>query len=161
MCVCDGGEHVEKQTDTGFNRQPLLVAVPVDVAAFHVLEDQIGLASVRHAGVDQTSDLRMRQAREDRPLAFEALLTAAADERSVEQLHGGAALEAAIAARGQPDGAHSAVADPRHQRIRAEHDACQCRLARLNRRGRIEKAFSGEAAVIVQQRRQVGGRFGI
>ena len=44
----------------------------------------------------------------------------AADQRGVQQLDRGPALEAAVAALGQPDAAHAAVADRRHERVGAD-----------------------------------------
>ena len=79
--------------------EPLLVAVAVDVAAVDVLEHQVRLSGAGDAGVDQPRDVRMREPREDRAFALEALLAGAADQRRVQQLERGAALEAAVAAR--------------------------------------------------------------
>ena len=65
-------------------------------------------------------DVRMREPREDRAFALEALSAGAADERGVEQLDRRLAFEAAVAALGQPDAAHAAVADGRDQRVGAD-----------------------------------------
>ena len=82
-----------------------LVAVAVDGLPVDVLEDQIGLAGRRDAGVDEVRDARMAEAREDGAFAPEALFAGAADQRDVQQLDRRAALEPAVAAFGEPDAA--------------------------------------------------------
>jgi hypothetical protein len=116
----DGLEHVEKQFETCLDAQPLLVAIAVDGLAVDVLEDEIGLAGWRHAGVDQVRDVRMGEPGEDVPFAPESLFAGAADQRDVEQLDRGPAFEAAVAALREPHAAHPALPDAGDQPVGAE-----------------------------------------
>ena len=68
-----------------------------------------------------------REPGEDGAFAPEPLFAAAADQRDVQQLDRGAALEAAVAAFGEPDAAHPALADGREQPVGAEDLARQRR----------------------------------
>ena len=134
MRVGHGRQHVEEQANALLDAQARFVAVGVEVPALDELEHQVGLARVGHAGVDQPGDVRMGEPREDGAFAPEALFTAAADQRGVQQLDRDLALEAAVAARGQPHAAHAAVADRRFQRVGADRDAGQRRFDRLDLR---------------------------
>ena len=132
--VGDRRLHVEEQADARLDAEPLLVAEAVDVPALDVLEHEVRLAGGRDAGVDEARDVRMGEPREDRAFALEALFAGAADQRGVQQLERRLALEAAVAAGGEPDRAHAAVADRRDQRVGADRDAR--RAAGLRRGGR-------------------------
>ena len=123
--VRDRRLHVEEQPDAVLDAEPLVVAVAIDVPAVDVLEDQVRLAGPRYAGVDQPRDVRVRQPREDVAFAPEPVLAFPPEERGVQQLDRGPALEAAVAALGQPDAAHSALVDRRHQRVWADRLAGQ------------------------------------
>ncbi len=61
----------------------------------------------------------MRQAREDRAFAPEAIFARAADQRGVQQLHRRVPFEASVAAAREPHRAHPAVTDRRDQRVGA------------------------------------------
>ena len=76
--VGDGLEHVEKQPDSRFDVEPVLVAIAVDVIALNVLENEIRLSGVRHSGIDQFGDIGMCQTAEDDALALESLLAGSA-----------------------------------------------------------------------------------
>ena len=90
-----------------------------------MLQHEERLAARRDAGIDEMRDVRMREPREDAAFAPEARFTRAADERRVQELHGGAALEAAVAAFREPDRAHAALADERDEPVRADDRARQ------------------------------------
>ena len=79
--------------------------------AVDVLEDEIRLARWRHTGIDEVRDVRMGQPGEECAFAPESLFAGAADQRDVQQLDRRASFEAAVAALGQPDAAHPALAD--------------------------------------------------
>jgi hypothetical protein len=132
--VRDRREHVEKEPQPVVDPQRALVAILVDGDAVDVLEDQVGLSRGGHARVDQVRDVRVRDAREDVPLAAEALLGGAPEPRDVEQLDGGAPFEAAVAALRQPHAAGPALADERDQPVGAQHLAGERRRRRAARR---------------------------
>ena len=54
--------------------RPALVGETVDARAFDVLEHEIRLTRRCHTRVEQASDVRMRQSREQRPFALEAFV---------------------------------------------------------------------------------------
>ena len=129
MRVSDGVEDVDEQADPAVDVEGEALAVAVDVLAFDVLEDQVGLAHRGHAGIDQVRDVRVGQLRQDAALAREPLFAGAADERDVQQLHRSAALVAAVAALGQPHRAHAAAAERRDQRVGADAQPLLRRLS--------------------------------
>ncbi len=98
--------------------------------------------------------MRVRQPRQDRALAAEALLAGAADEAQVQQLDGGAALEAAVAAPGQPHRPHPALSDLRLERVGPERLAGQRRRRQV--RTELEKCFAVEFGTMGEQRLQLG-----
>ena len=122
-CACAWATAVRtlrnRRTRAGTSRLTI-VAVGVDVLAFDVLEDDIGLAGWRDAGVDQVGDRRMRQPREDRAFANEPFFSAAPNQRGVEELDRRGALESPVAAAGKPHAPHAARADTRDERVRTD-----------------------------------------
>ena len=89
--------------------------------------------------------------REDVALAPEALCAGAAHEARVQELDGRAALEPPVVAAGEPDVAHAALADQRHERPVADLLAGE-RHGRV-RRGRrsLEEAVAAGLAALVEQ----------
>src|SRR5262249_11870130 len=83
MGVRDDCQNVEKQADSRLDAERVLLAIGVDIFPFDVLEDQVGLAVMGGACVNQVSDVGMREARENAALAFESLLACASDEGDV------------------------------------------------------------------------------
>ena len=124
-----------------------------------------GWPVARDAGVDQVRDVRMRQPGEDGAFAPEPLFAGAADQRDVEQLDGRAALEAAVAALGQPDAAHAALADQRRRagtRRRSGPPAtASARRARSAERAARGIATRGRDLVLGEQRLEVRGERGV
>ena len=123
-CACATAASTPRnRADARLDAERVLVAVAIDRLAVDVLEDEVGLAARRDAGVDQPRDVRVGQPREQAALALESLLAARrarAHQRQVEQLDRGAALEAPVRALGQPDGPHAALPDRRDQPIGAD-----------------------------------------
>ena len=150
---------VQEQADALLDAEPLVVAEAIDVLAVDVLEHQVGLAGARHAGVDQPRDVRVGQPGEDGALAAEAGLPFPSEERRVQQLDRGAALEAAVAALGEPDAAHPALVDRRDQRVAAEGDPGQRHVDR--RHAAVEEALVVQLAVLEEQGLDVGGGVGV
>jgi len=121
--VRHGGENIEKELDARLDSERVLVAVAIDWQAVDVLEDQVRLRRGRYAGVDEASDVRMAQPREQAALALESLLAArwaGAHQREIEQLDGDAALEAPVGALREPDAPHPAMPDRRHESVGAD-----------------------------------------
>ena len=57
LCVRNGIEHVQKQRETLRQRQSMGPAVLVDRLALDVLENQVGLPVLAHAGIEEPSDV--------------------------------------------------------------------------------------------------------
>src|SRR6187402_1104202 len=99
-------------------------------------------------------DSRMAQPRENVAFAAEPLFASASDERHVEQLDCGAALEPSVTAFREPDAAGAALAERRDELVRAEHLPCE---RRAGNRLRIEHGALQEArlenAVLLRQNR--------
>ena len=121
------------------------LAVLIDRLAVDVFEHEVRLAGRRDAGVDEMGDARMAKPGEDGAFALEPRLTAALDERDVQQLDRGAALEPAVAAFGEPHVAAAALADGGEQPIRAED---LTRERRHERQTRIDDDALEEARVV-------------
>ena len=139
----------------------VLVAIAVDGLAVDVLEHEIRLAGRRDAGVDEVRDVRVGEPGEDGAFAPESLFAGAADQRDVQQLDRRAAFEAAVAALGEPDAAHPALADRARsagRRRASGRPATRQRGARRQRHGAFEKASTSCTAVVLrEQRPQIGG----
>ena len=96
----------------------------------------------RDAGVDQVSDVGMGEAGQDAALAPEALLAARPTRLGVEQLHRGQALEAAVAAPGEPHAAHAALPMSETQRVGADRLAGQRSRRRWEGHAAFEETFA-------------------
>ena len=143
--VRHGIEHVEEEPQPRVHVEPVLIAVPIDRLAVDVLEHEIRLAGRRHARIEQLRDVRMREPRQDAAFALESIL-AASREREVQELDRHPPIESAIGALREPDRAHPAASDRRHERVGADGRARQ----RVEHRG---TAGSGTARRIVEETR--------
>ena len=101
--------------------------------------------------------MRMREPRQDRAFAPEPFLGRAPEQRSIQQLDRSMAREPAVAALGEPDTAHPAVADRRHQRIRAEGQPGQRGFGRVDHGRRGQKPLRRQQVVLGQERPDVCG----
>src|SRR5205814_2698571 len=79
MRVADRGEHVDKKAQPFIDAQSVRIAIAVDPLSFDVLEDEVRLPGGRYAGVDQPSDVRLREAREDAAFTQKTFLACASD----------------------------------------------------------------------------------
>ena len=159
-CACawaTARQDAQKQTDARGDVELTIVAVGVDVLAFDVLEDDIGLAGWRDAGVDQVGDRRMRQPREDRAFANEPFFSAAPNQRGVEELDRRRALESPVAAAGKPHAPHAARADTRDERVRTDDLTGERRGACSLRHRAGEESRAIEILVLGEQDPQVRG----
>jgi hypothetical protein len=145
-------QHLEHEREPLLGGEMLLVAVRVDAPALDVLEDEVRLAVVAHAGIEQPRDVQVREPRERGPFAAEALDAGGIEECEVEQLHRDDALVPALAATCKPDAPHAAAADRALERVRAEPTAGEGRGRRGGRGGgavrqkavAVELRFGGE-----------------
>ncbi len=120
VSVGDGGQHVDEQTKTCSDAEPIDIAITVDPLAFDVLDHQIRLSGGRDAGVDQARDVRMGKPSKNAALALKTFLACASDQCGVQQLDGDFALETAVAAPSEPHGPHAALAERRFQCVGAD-----------------------------------------
>ncbi len=107
------------------HRQPAGLAPGVDGLAVDVLQRQVGAAALVDAGVVQTRDGGMLEARADLALAGHPLGQSGAP-RQPRQLDRDLALEAAVGAFGQPHAAHAAAPDLAQQAVGADAVAGMC-----------------------------------
>src|SRR5690606_463900 len=88
-----------------------LIAVTVDGLALDILEDEVRLAVVRHAAIEQARDVRMAQRGEDLPLGPEAPSIPLRGQAGPQQLAGSALLRLAVRALGEHHATHAAAPD--------------------------------------------------
>src|SRR5262249_61803449 len=98
MGLRHGRLRIENQTNPIVDAELFFDAIPIDRAAVDVLEHEVRLSRAGQTSVDEPADMRMREARQDHPLALETLLRRAAEERGIQQLDGDVARKPAIAA---------------------------------------------------------------
>ena len=73
MRVLHSRQHIEKQSDAHVDIEPVAVAITVDVVTVNIVENEIGLARLRHSCIDQFSDVRLNQKAEYSGLVFGAI----------------------------------------------------------------------------------------
>src|SRR5438309_2236404 len=117
--VGDRFQHVEKQSDTRFDPEPVLIAVTVNVVALDVLENEIRLPSGRYPRIDQLGNVRMRQTAEYDSFALESFFAASPDESDFEKLHSYFSRKSRVVSFREPDAAHATLADLRYERVGA------------------------------------------
>src|SRR5580692_4478573 len=99
----------------------------------------------------------MRQSPENAALSFEAFFSTFPRQGQVDKLHSHAPLEPSVAATGEPDASHSALADLRDQRVGANGLARKAWRTRPPGRTFLQKTFLCQHAVFVQQCCQLCG----
>ena len=82
--VADGGEDLERETDARVARELALGRELVDALSLDELEHEVRLAAAAHAGVEQTVDPGMREAREHGALAAKAFLAERRQQGEIE-----------------------------------------------------------------------------
>ena len=108
-----GGDEPQAVRD----RRAALAAVTRDRLAVDELQHEEGLAVGRRAAVEQASDVRMIEPREDLPLAQEAPPDPLGVETGLQKLQRHALLELPVAALGDPDLSHAAAPEKRHEDV--------------------------------------------
>src|SRR5215475_11790220 len=96
----------------------------------------------------------MRESSQDSTLALESLLSAFPHQRDIEKLDRHASLKPAVVAFPQPDAAHTALADLRHQSVGAKALAGQPSPFRQSH-ALLEKPFLGQDTVFMKERLQL------
>ena len=140
MGVRDGGADVEEESQPLLDAETPRVAVSIDRLAVDELENDVRLARRRDPRIAQARDVRMGQLRENRALPPESLFSRPAHETRVQEFHGDAPFEAAVAAPREPDAAHAALADRLDQRVGSDRLAGERGLRGRLRRCLLEKA---------------------
>ena len=106
-----GREHLLEQLDPLLLREVVLIAIPIDAGAVHVLQHEVRLPRRGHPRIDQPRDVGVGYPGECGAFPPESLAADRIEQGQVEQLDRDLALEAAVAPPSQPDGAHSTLAD--------------------------------------------------
>src|SRR6185436_11487551 len=132
VSVTDGSEHVQEEPDTRVDPQASLHDELVDGLSLDVLEHQVWLAARRDAGIEQSGDSRVSESGEHRAFVAKASLSGCAEEREVEQLHGGLALEPAVGSAGEPHRSHTTAPERTLEGIGANLESAQRHLRPLD-----------------------------
>jgi hypothetical protein len=159
----DRADHVLQQAHARAEVEPVAVAPLVDRRALDVLEHQIRLLPLGHAGVDQPSDVRMVEPREQLAFAPETRSPAARQQCQARKLDRDAPFVAPVAAPRQPHRTHAADAERAFQRVRAEREPCECFVARgeIRQRRAFEEAVARVHRLLLQQLRQLLRELGV
>src|SRR5215471_12009210 len=96
----------------------------------------------------------MGQTAENTAFASEPFLAALPDQRQVEELHRNSALESPIGALRQPDAAHAALTNLRHEPVDAHRLAAEPDAIRQTEGTLLQESAFGQGAVLSQQRFQ-------
>src|ERR1700729_2013173 len=154
--------NVEEKADARTQGKLLLIAISIDMVAFDILKNQIRKTSLGHTGINEFRDVGMCETPQNAALAFEPVLIAMADERSVKEFHRYLPFEAPIASFGQPHAPHSALSDRRNQRIRSNRlPRRTCRFFWRSDHGLLHEPSSYQREMVPQERFQIGGQPGI
>ncbi len=129
---------VEKDAQAAFEPDFVLAAVLEQRQTLDVFHREIRIAVGGDAAVDEMSDVRVVQTRENLPLAQEAAMHRFRIEPGADELERDALLELAVVALGEPDYAHAAGAEfaqqpPRPDAVTRVHR--QAAVAGISRRG--------------------------
>lgn len=117
---------------------------------------------MRHSGIDQFCDVRMRETPQDAAFTLEAVLIALANEGGVKKFHRDLSLEAPVATFSQPHAAHTALADCRNQGVRSNQLPRRPRcVLRRHGDGILHESVSNQREMLLDERLQVGGQGGI
>ena len=143
---------------TGAHRRRVGLDVLIDWPSRDVFEREVRLTAARDAGVVEPGDVRMREAREDLPLADEPLRELRGLPGSTRQLEGDETVEHAVRPARQPDRSHAAVRDLPEDRCTARPSRAGCR--RRRRRLVPDLVAVAVAVVDLRDRIQKAGRAG-
>ena len=111
---------LEKELEPGAHGKSMRVGEAIDAQAVDELQDEERLPGRRHAGVVETRDAGVGEARQDRAFAAEALRSALLDERRVKELDGDIAFETSVVPACPPDRSHAAGTDALDELVGAE-----------------------------------------
>src|SRR5579863_6403252 len=111
---------IQKQLYSFFQFYTFFAAIVEQRQALDILHREIGPAVGGDAAVEQVSDMRMLQARQNLALAQEAREYGVGVHAALDQLERRALPELAVRALGQPDDAHAARADLAHESPRPD-----------------------------------------
>src|SRR5581483_7230368 len=95
-------------------------AIAIDRLALHVLEDEVRLAIVAHARVEQSGDMWVRKSRQKTRFVPDVRCRIASQPGPLEQLQGRASFEPAVTATPEPDAAHSTASQEALNDVRAD-----------------------------------------
>ena len=146
--VADRLAHLQKKLEPRFDAQVAAAAPVRDRFACHIFQRQIRLVVGADARIEQACDMRMAQAREDLPLAGEALAQIGVGQPRTQQFQRDPALVQPVGAARQPHLAHAAFAQQAVQLVRPDH-----RVGFGHRRRRHQR-FGQKIRVVVFQRQQ-------
>ena len=106
-----GAAHLQRAFDSGPQPEPALCAVFDQRLALDVFHDEIGTPVLRQAAVEQARDIRVRQARQDLPLAHEARDHRLAVHAALDELERGTLVELSVRTLDEQDDSHATAPD--------------------------------------------------
>ena len=118
--VVDRLAHLDHQAQPLLQREAAGGAPVGDRSAVDVLEDEVGLAALAAAAVEEARDAGMHEAGEDPALAQEPGQDRLRSQLGPHQLERDAAVELAVGPLGEPDLGHAAAAEEREQPVVAD-----------------------------------------
>jgi len=146
MRILHGGAGIAQQRHARMQRKAVISSVFRDRPALDEFHHQVGTIVRGHAGVEQTHDVRMREARQNLAFGAEAPQHIRAMHRRVHDLGSHLLGEIAVDPLGQIHHAHAAASDWPRQPKRADPDTGQIlRKARIIASGwfRVEERTRG------------------
>ncbi len=104
-------QYAQEKLDSRTEREALPLAVDVQRLPLDVLEHEIGLRAVEHAGVEQARDIGLVQTREHPAFLLEALLAGLADPARMHELDRHRSVVATVGPARTPHAAHASATD--------------------------------------------------
>ena len=150
-------QSIEEQENARPDVESVLIAVSVDGFAINVLQDEKRLARSGHSRIDEFRDVWMCETAQNSTFAFESLGAASPHQGDIQHFYRDAPLKPTVVSLGEPNGAHSAMANLRDQGIDAKNLPSQALPSRKLRRFLLKKSFFIERTVLIEQPLQLRG----
>ena len=159
MCMCDSGEHVEKQADALFDAEAAAVTIFVDVVALDMLEYKVGLSS-RRAPASSNSAM---WGCTSRPKMLPSRLNRSSPPRPdwlrLTNLTAARRSKSSIAALRQPHRPHAALSNRRQEPVRSDAPPREFRLRRQVDWTGVQESFLIQGAVPLKEPLYAIGEF--
>ena len=152
-------ENGKAQPDAIDRGEPMLVGIPIDARACHVLHHEVGQAVWRRAAIEERRDVGMFERGENLTLVAESADDQLGIHAAPNHLDGDVPFEHLVGTAGEIDRAHAAAPDARFDEVRP-YRAADVRFRRL-RVDAVEQRFLEECVCVrfrTQQRFDFGAQ---